>query len=77
MNEENVYEGELVQVLDAAVENPEPIQMIVVDVVDLDRPFMTTRFTDYTVMEGLLLLMILITVIQSCIKILKEGFWWL
>ena len=73
MNEENVYEGELVQVLDAAVENPEPIQMIVVDVVDLDRPFMTTRFTDYTVMEGLLLLMILITVIQSCIKILKEG----
>lgn len=81
MNDENVnlpeVEGELVEDLNAAEGTTEPIQLVVVDVVDLDRPFMTTRFTDYTVMEGLLLLLILIIFIQSIVKILKEGFWWL
>lgn len=47
------------------------------EVVDLDRPFMTTAFEDYSVAEGLLLLLVLLTFLQLCIKLVKEGFWWL
>lgn len=42
-----------------------------------DRPFFTTDFSDYTVTEGLLLCLVLLTVLQMLIRIVKEGFWWL
>lgn len=41
------------------------------------RPLLTTSFSDYTVTEGLLLLLLLCLVAQSCIRILKGGFSWL
>lgn len=43
----------------------------------LDRPALTTSFRDYTVTEGLLLLLLLAAFAAACIKILKGGFSWL
>lgn len=40
-------------------------------------PFLSTPFDDYTVTEGLLLLILLLFFIAGCIKLLKEGFSWL
>ena len=42
----------------------------------LDHPLMTTSFQDYTVTEGLLLLL-LSMFMAACAKMLKEGFTWL
>lgn len=41
------------------------------------RPLLTTSFQDYTVMEGLLLLLFLAAFAAACAKILKGGFSWL
>lgn len=43
----------------------------------LDRPLMTTSFQDYTVTEGLLLLLLFSAFVAACAKMLKEGFSWL
>ena len=43
----------------------------------LDHPFMTTSFQDYSVTEGLLLLLLLSVFIAACARMLKEGFSWL
>lgn len=43
----------------------------------LDHPALTTSFQDYTVTEGLLLLILLAAFAAACIKILKGGFQWL
>ena len=43
----------------------------------LDHPVLTTSFQDYTVTEGLLLLILLAAFAAACIKILKGGFQWL
>lgn len=41
------------------------------------RPVLTTSFEDYTVMEGLLLLLLLAAFAVVCAKILRGGFSWL
>lgn len=41
------------------------------------RPVLTTSFEDYTVMEGLLLLLLLAAFAAACAKILKGGLSWL
>ncbi len=43
----------------------------------LDHPALTTSFQDYTVTEGLLLLILLAAFAAACIRILKGGFQWL
>lgn len=43
----------------------------------LDHPALTTSFQDYTVTEGLLLLILLAAFAAVCVKILKGGFQWL
>lgn len=43
----------------------------------LDHPALTTSFQDYTVAEGLLLLILLAAFFAACVKILKGGFQWL
>ena len=50
-----------------------------VDVVrqTVDHPLMTTSFQDYTVTEGLLLLLLLSAFVAACARMLKEGFSWL
>ena len=47
-----------------------------VTVVD-DRPFMTVPLDDYTVTEGLLLMILVILVIKIIAGAIKEGFYWL
>lgn len=47
-----------------------------VTIVD-DRPFMTTPLDDYTVAEGLLLLILAVLVIKIIADAIKEGFYWL
>ena len=61
-------------------EQAEPVAEViqVIEVVDLDRPLMTTNFDDYTVTEGLLLLLLLFLFVKEFIlKPLKGGFSWL
>ena len=43
----------------------------------LDHPALTTSFQEYTVTEGLLLLILLAAFAAACIKIMKGGFSWL
>lgn len=43
----------------------------------MDHPLMTTSFRDYTVTEGLLLLLLLSAFIAACARMLKGGFSWL
>ena len=43
----------------------------------LDHPALTTSFRDYTVTEGLLLLILLAAFAAACVRILKGGFQWL
>lgn len=57
--------------MDKLLEYAETIQLT------LDHPALTTSFQDYTVMEGLLLLILLAAFAAACIKILKGGFSWL
>lgn len=40
-------------------------------------PLLTTPFEDYTVCEGLLLLLLLSLVISFCLKMLRRAFSWL
>ena len=40
-------------------------------------PFLTTPFEEYTVTEGLLLLLVLAAFAGCCIKLLRRGFSWL
>lgn len=42
-----------------------------------DHPMLTTPFDDYTVTEGLLLLLLLSVFVAACVKLLKGGFAWL
>lgn len=41
------------------------------------RPLLTTSFSDYTVTEGLLLLLLLSVFLSACYKLLRGGFQWL
>lgn len=41
------------------------------------RPMLTTSFQNYTVAEGLLLLLLLCAFVAACVKMLKGGFSWL
>lgn len=55
------------------VEVTEPLAVTVVD----HRPFLSTPLNDYTVTEGLLLLIGVILFINMLSRALKEGFAWL
>lgn len=43
----------------------------------MSRPLMTTPFEDYTVGEGLVLLLLMFLILQSLVKLIKGGFSWL
>ena len=66
--------------------DPDPLEIIGMDKLltyaetiqqTLDRPALTTSFRDYTVTEGLLLLILLAAFAAACVRILKGGFQWL
>lgn len=67
---------DLLAVEGASAEMEQYTETIVAEVVD-DRLFMTTPIDDYTVTEGLLLLIFLILVLQVVIRFVKGAFWWL
>lgn len=45
--------------------------------VSQDRPFLTTSFEEYSVTEGLLLMLLILAVVMICVKMVKGGFYWL
>ena len=49
---------------------------VVAEVVQ-DRPFLTTSFEEYSVSEGLLLMLLLALFAALLVKIVKGGFYWL
>lgn len=55
----------------------EELQQIQVEVTFPERPFMTTPLDDYTVSEGLLLMILLTVIVLAVLKIVKEAFEWL
>ena len=66
--------------------DPDPLEIVGMDKLltyaetiqqALDHPALTTSFRDYTVTEGLLLLILLAAFAAVCIRILKGGFQWL
>lgn len=60
------------------MENQTEMQETVSEVVvQEERPIMTTPISEYTVTEGLLLVLTLCVVAQWLTKILKRGFSWL
>lgn len=50
---------------------------VLAEVVEVERPFLTTSFEEYTVTEGLLLMILLLAVVMICVKMIKGGFFWL
>lgn len=61
------------EVLAASSEATETVEVVEVP----ERDFLTTPLDDYTVTEGLLLLIVLILFFSKLSKVLKEGFYWL
>lgn len=56
------------------IDDPEAVEYVTVA---LERPFLTTNFSDYTVTEGLLLFILLAIFAIVVIRILRRGFRWL
>lgn len=56
--------------------SPEPTEEVTMEV-HVDRPMMTTPFEEYTITEGLLLLLVVLVFIAGCVKMLRGGLSWL
>lgn len=87
-NDDNVDEEPVIDIVDVALDildelqsegtYREQVESLLTDIRDHQvRPAMTTDFSDYTVSESLLLLLLIYFVINSCVKMLKGGFSWL
>ena len=71
-------EEELLEQLSGDVSQPlEGTEEVFAEVVEPDRLFLTTPFEEYTVSEGLLLMILLLAVVMICVKMVKGGFFWL
>ena len=56
----------------------EPLETVeAVEAPEGPRLFLTTPFEEYTVTEGLLLMLLLLAVVAVCVKLVKGGFSWL
>lgn len=62
------------EVLAASSEVTETVEVVEVEA---DRPFLSTPFDEYTVTEGLLLVIVLILFFSKLSQAIKEGFYWL
>lgn len=69
--------AELPEETQLPAETDETAQLLELIHQDLTHPALTTDFQDYTVAEGLLLLLLVGFFISACIRLLKEGFSWL
>lgn len=71
-------ENEEVQTVEETTgEETEATELAEIVEVEVDRPFLTTPINEYTVTEGLLLLILLYYVGSSLMGWIKEGFFWL
>lgn len=52
-------------------------EVAVMEVSASDRPFLTTSLNDYSVTEGLLLMIVLLMLVSGVLKLLKGAFSWL
>lgn len=82
MNEENNSavlsdQGNVLAAEDLAAALDPVAETVIAEVVEVDRPFLTTSFEEYTVSEGLLLVIALLMVGKICIDLLRRGFYWL
>lgn len=59
------------------LEETEATEVAEIVELDVDRPFLSTPLNEYTVTEGLLLLILLFLVGRSVMGWIKEGFFWL
>ena len=62
------------EVLAASGEVTETVEVVEVEA---DRPFLSTPLDEYTVTEGLLLVVVLIFFFSKLSQAIKEGFYWL
>lgn len=81
MNNETTNTQETEETTPIVLEFPESMTVIPgetfpVTIVD-ERPFLTTHLNDYSVEEGLLLLILLLLIIRCIVNFVKEGFYWL
>lgn len=53
------------------------IQAVEVTITSEERPFLSTKFEDYSVSEGLLLCLLLLFFTRSLYRIFRKGFSWL
>lgn len=81
---DDVIPGLIGDVLDAVVgisegmENLGTINQNVETIIQvLDHPALTTPFENYSVMEGLLLLLLVLGVVKICVNMIKGAFSWL
>lgn len=60
-------------------EEPETSNPVSYEIMVLDepRPFLTTNFSDYSVTEGLLLLLLLLAFVSGLYQIIRRAFSWL
>lgn len=71
-------ENEEVQTVEETTgEETEATELAEIVEVDVERPFLSTPLNEYTVTEGLLLLIFLYLVGRSVMGWIKEGFFWL
>ncbi len=59
------------------LEETEATEVAEIVELDVDRPFLSTPLNEYTVTEGLLLLILLFLIGRSVMGWIKEGFFWL
>ena len=71
--EEPPQDQELTEATEQGVEYTETTESPVIP----SRPFLTTAFEDYTVTEGLLLIIVFLLVVRFMINTVKGGFTWL
>lgn len=78
-NEENDKSEKVDEYIDMESENnSESVEVATIQQVELvDRPFMTTPFEDFSVIEGLLIVLVVGVWIYALVSVLKESFKWL
>ncbi len=70
-------ENEEVLTVEETTGETEAAELAEIVEVDVERPFLSTPLNEYTVTEGLLLLILLFLIGRSVMGWIKEGFFWL
>lgn len=72
-----VSSGDVITDSGSVITTPGPAPVIIQEVAEDPRPFLETSFEDYSVVEGLLLLIFISIWLYAVFSLLKNGFkWW-